>query len=286
MRYAYRTIVTPHADIRLTETDGDGLPLLMLHGSGASRRVFDLQLHSALAERHRLILMDLPGHGESGDAHQPAHTYTLSGLADCVATVLRTLGIERTAVFGWSLGGHVAVELLHHHPDITGLMLMGAPPVARGPVSMLRGFHANWDMLLASKERFSARDVERYAYLCYGDNPPPEMLEAIRRTDGRMRSFFSRSMMRGDGADQRRTVEETDIPVAFVTGEFDPFVRRSYIAGLDLRNPWDGSPILLANAGHAAFRDAPEQFNVLLLRFAADARAYRPAPAMPAKLRA
>ena len=286
MPHAYRTIVTPHADIRLTETAGCGLPLLLLHGSGASRKVFDRQLQSPLAERHRLILMDLPGHGESGDAHDPARTYTLPGFADCVATVLHTLGIERVAVFGWSLGGHIAIELLHHHSGIAGLMLMGAPPVGRGPVAMLRGFHTNWDMLLASKERFSPRDVERYAHLCFDGDVQPEMLEAVRRADGRARPIFSRSMMRGDGADQKRTVEEADIPIAIVNGEHDPFVRQGYVAGLSLHNPWDGHAIVLANAGHAAFRDVPEQFNALLLRFTADADDYRAAPRIPAALRA
>ena len=65
---------------------------------------------------------------------------------------------------------------MHDRPElVAGLMLTGAPPVSRGPIGMLRGFHASWDMLLASKEVFSARDVERYAQLCYGDNATPEL---------------------------------------------------------------------------------------------------------------
>lgn len=272
------TIVTPAADIRLTQTEGGGLPVLMLHGSGASRRVFAAQLAGPVAARHRLIAPDLPGHGDSSDARDPASGYTLTGLARSVADVAKALELDRFAVFGWSLGGHIAIELLHHVPGICGLMLMGAPPVARGPLGMLRAFHANWDMLLASKEQYTPRDVERYARLCYGDSPPPDLVDDIRRTDGRLRPVFSRSMMRGDGADQKRTIERAAIPVAIVNGEHDPFIRHAYFAGLAIPTLWHDNVRIIENAGHAAFRDDAALFDSLLARFAADAENY-PEPA-------
>lgn len=283
MPYATRTIVTPYADIRLTETDGTGLPLLLLHGSGASRRVFDLQLESGLAERHRVLAMDLPGHGESSDARDPSRDYTITGLADCVASVLEQLGIGRVAVFGWSLGGHIAIELMHRHPTIAGLILTGTPPVSHGPIGMLRGFHANWDMFLASKERYTPRDVERYAQLCYGNAVEGWMLDDVRRTDGRIRPTFSRSMMRGDGVDQRRTIEESLVPIALVNGEHDPIIKLSYVSSLTIPTLWDGHALVLSDAGHAAFRDVPNRFNALLMRFASDAESWHVAPSRMAR---
>ena len=270
-----RTIATTHAEIRLTDTGGPGLPLLMLHGSGASRKVFAPLLAGPLAERHRLVALDLPGHGESSNARDPGWGYSLTGFADIVADVLRSLDIGRVAIFGWSLGGHIAIELLHRHPGVAGLFLTGAPPVGRGPIAMLRGFHASWDMLLASKEKFTPHDVERYALLCYGPGAPVAFLDDIRRADGRARVFFSRSIMRGDGADQKRTVEDAHVPVAIVNGEHDPFIRHGYIAGLGIPTLWDGRVHTLEGAGHAAFRDASERFTALLMRFAADAETWR-----------
>jgi pimeloyl-ACP methyl ester carboxylesterase len=286
MRYTDRTISTANAEIRLTETDGTGIPLLLLHGSGADRRVFSPQLSSQLAERHRLIAVDLPGHGQSADATDP-NSYTLPGFAQTVADVLAALEIPRAVIFGWSLGGHVAIQLLHDRPDlVAGLMLTGAPPVSHGLLGMLRGFHASWDMLLASKETFTDRDVERYAELCYGSAVTPELLDAIRRTDGRSRVMISRSMMRGDGADQRQTVEHAETLIAMVTGEHDPFVRLGYLTGFADGHLWDGHVHVLPDAGHAAFRDVPTRFNALLMRFAADAAAYRAPLSLPARRRA
>jgi pimeloyl-ACP methyl ester carboxylesterase len=271
MRRITRTISTTHADIRLTDTEGSGSPIVLLHGSGADRGVFASQLNSQIAERHRLILLDLAGHGESSDAHHPADGYTLVGHAEAVLQVLQSLRVERTVVFGWSLGGHIGIELLSRRPElVAGLMLTGTPPVARGPIGMLRGFHASWDLFLASKEAFSDRDLERYARLCYGDRVAPELKDAIRRADGRSRVVLSRSIMRGDGADQKQTVESAQVPIAIVSGQHDPLVRLSYLAGLSYNMLWDGHVHMLAGAGHAAFRDDPDRFNALLMRFATD----------------
>jgi pimeloyl-ACP methyl ester carboxylesterase len=267
MPVADKTIRTRHAAIRLSETSGKSLPILMLHGSGCARQVFAKQLTGPLGEIHRMIAIDLPGHGESGDALDPPSAYTIRGLAAAVGDVLDELGIGRAIVYGWSLGGHVAIELMGSHPAVAGLMLTGTPPVARGPLGSLRGFHTHWDLLLASKRHYSERDVERFAKLCFGDSGDPAFLDMIRRADGRVRTNVFKSMMLGDGVDQRRAVEDAAVPVAIINGADDPFVRLSYIAGLSYASLWDDRCHVIAGAGHTPFWQTPEIFNPLFHRF-------------------
>ena len=206
-----RTIATSAGALRLTESEGPGLPILMLHGTGSCRAVFGKQLNSALALQHRLIAVDLPGHGESEDAADPA-TYSLRGMTRTMTQLVEQLELERFMVLGWSLGGHIAIEMIEH-PRLAGLMLCGAPPVAHGTLAMLRAFRPSWDMPLASKEDYTDRDVARFFALCYGRGATPELLDAIRRADGRVRAATVRSMMRGECLDQRPHAHPVDATV-------------------------------------------------------------------------
>jgi pimeloyl-ACP methyl ester carboxylesterase len=270
MRVETRSIVTKAAEIRLSESAGTGLPLLLIHGAGASREVFRKQFDSSLATRFRLIAPDLPGHGESSDAADPAHDYSVPGLSTTLCDIIAALALDRFAIFGWSLGGHIGIELLARHPGVAGLMITGAPPVGRGPIALLRGFQANWDMLLASKPHFSERDAQRFYELCYHGAGDPAFLAAIRRADGRARPAVSLGMLRGEGADQRQTFERALVPTAVVNGAEETIARLSYFRSLDDASLWGRTCHVIANAGHAPFWDQPVIFNDLLGRFVDD----------------
>jgi pimeloyl-ACP methyl ester carboxylesterase len=267
MSVSDRTFRTPQADLQVSQSSGSGMPIVMIHGSGSSRAVFARQFDSPLADSHRLIAFDLPGHGDSSDAWDPTNAYTIPGLAQTTARLLDALGIDRAIIFGWSLGGHVAIELASFHHAVNGLVLTGAPPVSRGPLGMLRGFHANWDMLLTSKKVYSERDIERFETLCFGDTASPSFREAIRRTDGRLRAGVARSMFAGKGADQKQVVEQAPFPVAVINGEHDPLVRLGYFETLAYGSLWEQCHVI-PDAGHAPFWERPDLFNPLLARYA------------------
>lgn len=263
-------IQTRNGRMRAADTGGPGVPIVLLHGSGASRDVFDKQFSSPLLSRFRLIAPDLPGHGESDDAAD-AGRYSLPGFADSIEELLAALDIEQAVLFGWSLGGHVAIEMAGRgHGEYLGLMVCGAPPTAAGPIGMLRAFRANLDLLLATRAQFSPADVQRFYEICYGTSGEPGFLDSIRRCDPRVRPAVAASLRRGTGHDQRRVVETTDLPIAMVNGIDEPFARLSYVAELRYRHLWGDVCHIVPDAGHAPFRDQPEVFNTLLARFAAD----------------
>jgi pimeloyl-ACP methyl ester carboxylesterase len=92
-------IETSNARIAVRQSAGKGMPLLLIHGSGASKDVFHKQFADAIADEHRLIALDLPGHGQSSDAEDPAIAYTMTGFADTVGEVIDSLGLDKVAVF-------------------------------------------------------------------------------------------------------------------------------------------------------------------------------------------
>jgi pimeloyl-ACP methyl ester carboxylesterase len=267
MTLIHRTVRVRDTDIRLTESNGSGLPIVMIHGSGSNRQIFEKQLRSPLADRFRLVAMDLPGHGESGDAANPAVDYTLPGLARTVGELLAAMEIKRAAFFGWSLGGHIAIELASTDPVVAGMMISGAPPIGHGPIGTLLAFRITFDSMLASKEHFTDSDVVRFARLCFGENVNDDHLRAIRRADGRLRKIMFGSMMSGRCADEKKFVQTSPVPVAMVNGSEDPFFRARYVAGLRYARLWDGFCHVIPDAGHAAFSEQPEIFNAMLARF-------------------
>lgn len=274
MSVTSRKIKTSHAGISLSETSGSGLPVLMLHGNSAASEAFRMQLAGEPGEAFRLVAVDLPGHGASADAFDPERTYTMPGYADTMVEVLSELGIDRAAVFGWSLGGHVAMELLPRFPGMVGLMICGAPPVGRTPEEIQAGFLPNPNAALAGKPDFTDDEVEIFARATLGDHAADAALRnAIVRTDGRARAVMLASFFTGQASDQRALVEKTDVPVAVVNGAGDPVVNLRYLESIAWGNLWDKHCYVLRDAAHAPFLEVPETFNEIFVRFANDMEA-------------
>src|SRR5262245_44131470 len=93
--------------MHLTDT-GSGPPIVLIHGINASHRSFAGWIDE-LGSDHRLIAVDLPGHGLTGP--DPQKRYTWAEMAQRVATATEALGIERFVLCGNSLGGAVSLEL-------------------------------------------------------------------------------------------------------------------------------------------------------------------------------
>jgi pimeloyl-ACP methyl ester carboxylesterase len=93
------------------ETSGSGSPLLLIHGLTESRRMWD-PLLPALGADHTVLAVDLPGHGESG----PGTSYAVDAMAEEVAAVVRSVGLDTPTVVGHSLGGIVATAYAATNP--------------------------------------------------------------------------------------------------------------------------------------------------------------------------
>jgi pimeloyl-ACP methyl ester carboxylesterase len=263
---------TAFADISVLDSEGDGPVVLMIHGNSSCKEIFRRQFDGPLGTRLRLIAMDLPGHGASSDARDPATVYTLNGYADAAVEVLDRLGVARATVIGWSLGGHVALNMIARFSGLSGVMISGTPPVPGGLEGFGLGFKQNAHMALAGAADWAAGDAEAYARATAGAEAPfePFMLEAARRTHGLARATFFADALAGGADDQRRIAETAPTPLAIVNGEDDAFINGDYFATVAYANLWDGRVHSLDGVGHAPFWEAPERFNPLLERFVAE----------------
>jgi pimeloyl-ACP methyl ester carboxylesterase len=127
-----RTIETPNGAVAVHESAGDGPPAVLIHGNSSSSRAFSRQLDGPLGERFRLVAIDLPGYGASDNARDPS-AYSLPGHARAVRVAVDALGLDDARFVGWSLGGHVALEMAPDLPRARGFLIFGTPPVGFQP---------------------------------------------------------------------------------------------------------------------------------------------------------
>lgn len=106
---------------------GRGDPVLCIHGLGATKVSF-LSTVAALADRHRVIALDLPGFGESDKPLTAA--YDAPYFAGAVTALMDRLKIDRADLVGNSMGGRVAIEAGLLHPHRVRRMALLSPALA------------------------------------------------------------------------------------------------------------------------------------------------------------
>ena len=119
--------VTTNDGVRLHyEEAGSGDPLVLIHGWSQSAAMFKHQL-DGLGDRHRVIALDLRGHGESD---KPDHGYRLSRLAKDVRDFLAALELRDVTLLGWSMGCSVIWSYwdLFGPERIARIVLVDEPP--------------------------------------------------------------------------------------------------------------------------------------------------------------
>ena len=193
----------PYAEInRLRlyyEEHGSGTPLVLLHGGLLTIELCFDSVLPALASRHRVIAVELQGHGRTADGDRPM---TFPNLASDVIGLLDHLGIGQADVFGFSLGGLTTYQLVIDHPT-----RIRRAVIASADHRNDRGGEIDPDRL-PKAEDFAAM---RRAYAAVA--PDPDHFDVFaQRTAGLVRDFG------GWSDDQLRAVE---VPVLLIIGDTD-----------------------------------------------------------------
>lgn len=263
------TFPTMAAAISAHLVRGRGRPVLFIHGNSSCKEIWRHQLRElALAGRSALAL-DLPGHGMSANALDPRETYSFPGYAAVLEDVLEQLGWSAVDVVGWSLGGHIGLQLYATSRRVNSLLIVGTPPVPLAEESLEQAFFATPVMQLAGKEDFSGDDARRYLADTLGAHrlATPALAGNVMRTDGCARRFMMENALNGVGIDQRRAVETISKPLCVVHGACEPFVRLDYLESIDYRCLWNNRIHVIPGAGHAPHWQFPQAFNGIMTDF-------------------
>ncbi len=254
------------------EEKGHGSALLLLHGftgSTASMRETALRL----ADRHRVVSVDLPGHGRS-DAPADMRAYGMEACAEQLAEVLDGLGIERTHLLGYSMGGRVALGAAALQPArVRSAVLVGASAGLEDPLARaerVKSDEALADAILSQGlepfvERWMALPLFRSQWQRLG----PEHYEAALEQRLRNRPEGLARSLRGCGTGAQPPLHERlggiQVPVLLCAGAEDAKFR-GIARELALRLP-RGRLCVIPDAGHACHLENPSAFADAALSF-------------------
>jgi len=216
-----------------------------------------------LAERFRVLLVDLPGHGRSA----PLAPYTLEALAAAVAEAVRRAGGEPPlTVLGWSLGGAVALQWAASEPGpVARLVLVATTPCFVARTDWPRAMSAATLRKFGDELSVSYRlTLQRFVALqAAGGDEPREALAALR-SQLFVRGEPSPATLREalaclEAIDLRSRVAAIAQPATVIAGERDVLVPPAASAWLARTLP-RASFHLLRRSAHAPFLSHPQAF--------------------------
>ena len=103
------------------EIHGQGKPLVLLHGAFNTINLAFGQLIPELSKNHKVIAVELQGHGRTADIDRP---FSFESMADDVATLLKHLKTDSADICGYSMGGAVALQVAIRHPQVIRKMIV------------------------------------------------------------------------------------------------------------------------------------------------------------------
>jgi pimeloyl-ACP methyl ester carboxylesterase len=245
-------------------------PIVLIHCFSCAINWWN-RMMPMLARDHRVIAVDLLGHGGS---EKPASGYTIPNQADLVAQALGRLGVRDAVVAGHSLGGSVAVGLAERSPQLVKkAMIIDTPPdhsgSSLGLVAKLGFAPVIGEFFWRVKPDFAVKKGLEVAF-APGFDVPDEFVEDVDRMT--YSSYHdspqgSDDYTKEEPLDQR--MKESGKPLLVIMGAEEQIVDEPAKRLAEYRQTYPGTETkLIAGSGHSPNVEKPAETAALLLKFA------------------
>lgn len=247
------------------EVHGEGPPLLLTHGYSSTSAMWQGQT-AALSKRHRLILWDMRGHGQS-DYPADAGAYSEATTVADMLALLDAVGAERAIVGGLSLGGYMSLAFYRAHPKRVRALLI----IDTGPGFKNDEARAGWN----KRALDTAERLERDG-LSVLQSASRER-STVQHRDATGLALAARGMLTQSDARVIELLPEISVPSLIVVGAEDtPFLAASDYMAAKIPG---AEKVVIPNAGHAVNIDQPQAFLAAVEPFLANLPESKTAPA-------
>lgn len=241
------------------------LPVVLVHGLGGSTMLWQPNI-TALATGRRVIAVDLPGHGLSD---KPPAAYSVTFFTEALGSFLDALGLERVALVGHSLGGHICLQLALEQPErVARLVLVDAGGLGR---EIDTGF---LQPMLAGLSREATQTLLQGLFHdpAFVTRPMVDATFEVLSQPGAWEALVAAAGAASAGDAQTETLTdrlgELALPVFLVWGAQDTVIPVAH--GRTAQAAIPGAELWVADeAGHCPQLEAAEAFNSRLTTFLA-----------------
>jgi pimeloyl-ACP methyl ester carboxylesterase len=235
------------------EVHGSGPPLILTHGYSSTSAMWHGQIE-ALSKRHRLILWDMRGHGQSDYPGDPS-AYSEALTVGDIAAVLDQVGAAKAIVGGLSLGGYMSLAFYRAHPERVRALLI----IDTGPGFKKDDAREAWNKRAHdTADRFEQHglDVLKSA---------SRERSSVSHRDARGLARAARGMLTQRDARVIELLPEIKVPSLVVVGADDtPFLAASDYMAAKIPG---AKKVVIPAAGHAVNIDQPRAFIDAVVRF-------------------
>jgi pimeloyl-ACP methyl ester carboxylesterase len=252
-----------------------GAPVILIHGLGGFIEDW-LPSFDALAAQHRVVAIDLLGHGRTDKPKEGV--YRVADLAQFVKDFMAALGIEHAHVVGHSLGGGISTRLTLMHPAVVDrLVLVSSAGLGKEATMALR--IASIPLLGELLTRPSRAGVAQSARFVVHDPAvmTGELIELgyqMAALPGAQQAFLRTLRANGNLLGQGKNLYGTNVqglpsitkPVLVLWGRQDQIVPSAH-AQVAAKSIPGARVHIFENCGHVPMLEHPQAFNELLLEF-------------------
>jgi pimeloyl-ACP methyl ester carboxylesterase len=232
---------------------GTGDPaLVFIHGGLADRTFWDGQL-GVFAGRHRVVALDLPGHGESGLDRKK---WGIPEFGTDVKAVIEAEKLNSVIIFGNSLGGPVAIEAALLLPE----RVLGVVGVDTFQVLDYRSTPEETKQRAESFHRdFAGALKQMVRMLFHADADPALIADAERRMAGTSPKAAKAMLMSFSGYDTGAAARQLTVPLRAINGDLYP---TDVVGNRKVKADFDAA--IMNHMGHYPMLERPKEFNDLV----------------------
>lgn len=246
------------AGIRIAfQREGDGPPLVLIHGAVCDSRVWRPQIE-ALSDEFTVVAWDAPGCGQSAD---PPESFRLPEYGNALAGFIAALGLQPAHVLGHSFGGALALELVRSHPEtVATLILVGGYAGWKGSLPRAEVERRLAFALDAADRLPGGFDSESMPGLFSAKLSPAAAL-SLRTIMSESRPVATRAMAHAlADADLRDALPRIGVSTLLLFGDADERSPLTVARDLHRRIP-KSSLVVLPGLGHECNLEDPDRFN-------------------------